>query len=171
MWSNYTGLKDFVDRNDTMLWRVNTSSFIRINNSIPPISSGRRTPDRKCVRSTITNEDDKCFNDRQFLLRFVSLSSICRYRIAFIEYFQQLWRGAEWNHSLWREEPFVTSVNDAFESSKTRSLAHWNTLRWATHHAAQMSCAHARQRDKAPAGVTHYVLKENNFGELDSHAR
>jgi len=129
---------------------------------------------RHSVHSMITNEDDKCFSDRQLFprgaLSAYNLSSICRC-IAFIEYFQQLRRGAEWNHSLWREKPFVTSINGAFESSKTRSLTHWTTVKRvavsnAPHSVDELSsCASTRQSAR---GVTHYVLKENNFGKLDS---
>lgn len=76
---------------------VNTSTFIRVNNSIPLIYD-RTVRQRQC--SAITYEDDKCFSDGQFFPRgalsaVYGLSSICRRRIAFIEYFQQLWRGAE----------------------------------------------------------------------------
>lgn len=39
-------------------------------------------------------------------------------------------------------------------------------------HTAQMSCALARQRDKAPAGVTHYWFSKRiiSESELDSRA-
>lgn len=123
------------------------------------------------VCSTITNEDDKCFSDRQFSPRFaaIRLSSICRCRIAFIEYFEQLWRGRMKSQPVTRGAFCHVCKRRFSKLENSRSPAHWTTVKCAAVSNAPHSADELRSRAstrQSARGVAHYVLKENNFGEL-----
>lgn len=157
---------------------MNTSSLIRVNNPIQLIydRTVRRTPQypfhdynewRWQVFQWQATLSARCFVSVQLVINM----SVYRFYRIFPAITARCWMKSQ---PVTRGAFCYTSINGAFESSKTRSLAHWTTVKRvavsnAPHSVDELS-SRASTRQSA-RGVTHYVLKENNFGELDTRSR